>query len=146
MLGMPALTQAQPTSELEAILAWMDGYGLTSNSYAWPLGNHDAASEADVAAYFPAARNAFAALVETITVPRRYSVQAINVGTQTANLHGLIDKAAASHGLIVPVVHDVGTAGGNNIETATRNDMISYLSASGIPVKTFGEALTALVA
>lgn len=145
-IGLPGMTQAQRLTELENIRAWMDTNAFQSPSFAYPLGNHDAASEADVAAYFDVGRLAFMQRDTPQAIAMPFALQAANAGTQQAALAGYVTRAVAGKHWLNIVVHDIVPSGatGNNITEANFDALLSSIASSGIAVRTMSEVLAAL--
>lgn len=145
-IGLTAMTQTQRQTELENIKAWLDTNGFQTQAYAYPLGNHDAASEADVAAYFDCGRLSFMQRDTPQAVAQPYAMQAANAGTQQSGLNGFITRAVAGKGWINIVFHDIVASGatGNNISQANFDTLLADLAASGIAVRTMSEVLAAI--
>jgi hypothetical protein len=145
-IGLPAMTQSQRLAELENIKAWLDTNGFQTQAFAYPLGNHDAATEADVSAYFDCGRLAFMQRDTPQAVAQPYAMQAANAGSQQASLNGFITRAVAGKGWINIVLHDIVASGatGNNISQANFDTLLADLAASGIAVRTMSEVLAAI--
>lgn len=144
-LGLPALSPADRLAELENIKAWMDTNNFQSPAYAYPLGNHETASETDVAAYFDCGRLAFMQRDTPQAIAQPYAMQSINAGTQTATLAAYITRAVAGKGWLNIVIHDIVASGatGNNMTQAAFDTLLTDLAASGIAVRTMGEVIAA---
>ena len=145
-LGLPAMTQAQRLAELENIKAWMDANNFQTQAFAYPLGNHDVATEADVAAYFDCGRLAFLQRDTPQAIAQPYAIQAANAGTQQATLNTFVDRAVAGKGWINFVFHDIKATGatGNDISKANFDALLAYLATSCIAVRTMSEVLTTI--
>lgn len=145
-IGMPGMTQAERLAELENIKAWMDENNFQTQAYAYPLGTHDAASEVDVAAYFDCGRLAFLQRDVPQAPAQPYAIQAVNAGTQKANLNTHIQRAVAGKGWVNFIFHDIKASGatGNDINQADFDQLLVDLAASGIAVRTMSEVLATI--
>jgi peptidoglycan/xylan/chitin deacetylase (PgdA/CDA1 family) len=142
-IGLPALTSAQRCNEFEAMHAYNDGYGFRSPSHSYPLGNHDLATEVDVAKYFAHSRCASYNLNETICPPRRYALQALNVTAGAAAISAAAAKARDEKGLLFIMGHSFVESGGtsNDITPAALQAVVDAVAASGCDVRTQEEAM-----
>ncbi|RYX78651.1 hypothetical protein EON76_02925 [bacterium] len=143
-IGLPSLSSSQRRTEFEAILSWQDSYGFRSPSHSYPLGNHDAATEADVAMYFSASRCATWNLNETICPPRRYALQALNVTAGSSAILAAAQSAAANKGVLIIFGHNFVTSGGtsNDITPAAFADIVNAVATSGCDVLTMDQMLS----
>jgi len=142
--GLPNLTQAQRLAEFEAVRSWQKSMGFSSPSHSYPLGTHDAATEADVAKYWSASRLASShGFNETATPARRYSIAAENITIGATAIGTAATKAKNDKGVLFVMLHSIAATGdANNITPATLTAVLDAIAASGCDVVTMEQALT----
>lgn len=145
--GLQNLTSEQRLAEFRACVAWQKSLGLPqSPSHAWPLGTHDAASEADVALFWSGSRLATSidnTLYETATPARPYSLAAINITAGASAIGTAAALAKAQKGVLYVMSHSFLTSGGdaNTVTPTVLTDVLNAIAASGCDVVTMAEAL-----
>lgn len=143
-IGLPALTQQQRIDEFEAIRGWQDAYGFDSPTHSYPLGAHDAATEADVARYWSTSRISGSQLSanETINPGNRFALQAMNITQGAADIGARAVKAHSEKGLLIIMLHAIVESGGdaNSVTSAQLTAVLNAIAASGCDVVTMAEA------
>lgn len=143
--GLPNLTQEQRINEFEAVRSWQKSLGFSSPSHSYPLGTHDAATEADVAKYWTASRLAAShGFNETTSPARRYSIMSENITAGATALGAAATKAKADKGVLFIMMHAIVESGGdaNAVNSATLTAVLDAIAASGCDVVTMEQALT----
>jgi peptidoglycan/xylan/chitin deacetylase (PgdA/CDA1 family) len=144
-LGLPNLTQAQRLNEFEAVRSWQKSLGFSSPSHSYPLGTHDAATEADVAKYWTASRLAAShGFNETTSPARRYSIMAENITAGATAIGAAATKAHNEKGVLFIMLHAIVASGGdaNAVTPTVLTAVLDAIAASGCDVVTMEEALS----
>jgi len=142
--GLQNLTQAQRFAEFEAVRSWQKSMGFNSPSHSYPLGTHDAATEADVAKYWSASRLASShGFNETASPARRYSIMAENITAGSASIGAAATKAKNDKGVLFVMLHSIVTSGGdsNAVTPTVLTAVLDAIAASGCDVVTMEQAL-----
>lgn len=143
-LGLPNLTPAQRLAEFEAVRSWQKSLGFSSPSHSYPLGTHDAATEADVAKYWTASRLAASHGFNETTAPaRRYSIMAENITAGATSIGAAATKAKNDKGVLFVMLHAIVASGGdgNAITPTVLTAVLDAIAASGCDVVTMEQAL-----
>lgn len=146
-LGLDGMTSAQRLAELTALRQWQRDHGYVSDSFAWPNGSWDAASEVELRQFYATARVASRDFHETQSVPQPYRVKAINPTSQTlAQMQNEIAKCKTAATWCIFLFHDIVTAKSapNDVATADFQALVDYINTQGVPVRTIGEVTRAL--
>lgn len=135
-IGLTALTQQQRFDEFEQCKMWQDSFGFYSSSHSYPLGVHDAATEADVAQYFATSRLATSQLGvnETATPGNRFALKAMNITQGSAAIGAAAVKAKAEKGVLFIMGHQVLESGGdaNTVNLAALTAVYNAVAAAGV--------------
>lgn len=147
--GIVGMTDAQKIAELETLRQWNADNGCMTTTYAYPQGFWNDASAAIVSRYYAAARLASSVGPVNVRPENPYRVGAVSVaGLSLAALKAHVDAAVAQKTHVSFLLHNVVASGatGNDITTANLSDLVDYIAAQGVAVRTFGEVMAAAAA
>lgn len=131
-------------SELRNLRAWAVGEGWSgADHFAYPLGSHDAATEAEVSKVFTTARTTESSPQPSIQAddPMRWRTNLLQSTTSLATAQAIVDSVEATNGYAHLNFHDLVTSGatGANWTIANFNTLMDYLASKDIQVMTVGD-------
>ncbi len=107
----PFLTGMSPRArrrEMKAGLSWLSRLGIAPAGLAYPLGDFDAATEADARRFHPYARTSLDGLNDASTNRYRIKVETVTADTDTTAILDRIDDAVRTSTWLVLLFHDIG--------------------------------------
>lgn len=137
-------------ADIEKNKEWLTDNGFRGGDLtAYPGGIYSDSVKQTVRQYFSFARGVISNTHETFPpgdpfVVRAYPCDNSTGGPSLANIEAAVDAAAANHGWLILVLHDIqDAAAANTIQWSTANfqALIDYIAAKKIPVRTVGDVL-----
>lgn len=144
--GFPGLTAAQARAKFDSVKTALGANGLGTDMFAWPLGTSDATTETVAREYASLALGTRAGTQPTgFTNPMRVRRLDVGSGKTLATLTAAYDKAVASKGVLVPMIHNIVATSptGLAVQTSVLQAFIDYMVADGATFVTVSGAARA---
>jgi peptidoglycan/xylan/chitin deacetylase (PgdA/CDA1 family) len=142
--GLTGLSLAAADAEVRATRQYLLDNSYEADTFAYPLGNTNAAVQDIVRKYFLAARSTYGNSMETWPPSNLMNLHSYNVGAYTiTQLKALADKVKANRDGATFMIHDIPDTkvGTNDISKADFESFVDYLATLGIPVMPYREVV-----